>query len=97
MPRVLQLQLEPTLPPVCSQLLLRARQLDRIESGPRWLRMCCEITDPLGEGQGGLRGRRRQGACPTKVLNGTVIPRQALSGERFEEDRRQDRWRYPPK
>ncbi len=43
------------------------------------LRLCQEITDPLGERQGGLRGRRRQGACPTKVLNGMVILRQLLS------------------
>ena len=42
-----------------------------------WL--CHEITDPLGEWQGGLRGRRRQGACPTKVLNGMVSLRQLLS------------------
>ena len=36
----------------------------------RVLSLCHEITDPVGEGQGGLRGRRRQGACPTTILNG---------------------------
>ena len=44
------------------------------------LRLCHEITDPLKEGHGGLRGRRRPGARPTKVLNGMAMPRQALSG-----------------
>ncbi len=34
----------------------------------RRLRLCHEITNPLGEGRGGLRGRRRPGARPTKVL-----------------------------
>ena len=74
----------------------------RVCLGSGWLRLCHETTDPLGEGPDGLRGRRRQGACPTKILNGMVILRQALSGlsgrvalvERLEEDRRQDRRRY---